>query len=69
MAHNLGSFAIHSNNFMHLPITQHEVAAAEYEIEPNLVSMVQGVQFGGYTSEDASMHLHNFTELCNMTRI
>ena len=69
MARNIGSFATPSNNFMREPITQPGVAAAEYEIKSNLVSMVQQDQFGGSASEDAGMHLHNFTELCNMTRI
>lgn len=50
-------------------IAQLEVAVVEYEIKPNLVSIVQHDQFGGSTSEDACMHLHNFTELCNMTHI
>ena len=63
MARNLGSFATPSNNFMREPIAQPDVAAAEYEIKPNLVSMVQQDQFGGSSSEDAGMHLHNFTEL------
>ena len=67
MARNLGSFATPSNNFMHEPIAQPDVAATEYEIKPNLVSMVQQDQFGGSASEDADMHLHNFSELCNMT--
>ena len=69
MVRNLGSFATPSNNFMREPIAQPDVAAAEYEIKPNLVSMVQHDQYGGSASEDADMHLHNFTELCNMTRI
>ena len=69
MAHNLGSFATPSNSFMREPIAQPDVAAAEYEIKPNLVSMVQQDQFGGSTSEDVGMHLHNFSELCNMTCI
>src|SRR3990170_3046060 len=69
MAHNLGSFATPSNNFMREPIAQPEVATAEYEIKPNLVSMVQQDQFGGSAFEDDGMHLHNFTELCNMRRI
>jgi hypothetical protein len=51
------------------PIAQSEVATAEYEIKPNLVSMVQQDQFGSSTSEDVGMHLHNFSELCNMTRV
>jgi hypothetical protein len=69
IAHNLGSFATPSNNFMREPIAQPEVAAAEYKIKPNLVSMVQQDQFGVSAFEYADMHLHNFTELCNMTRI
>ena len=51
------------------PIAQPDVAAAEYEIKPNLVSMDEQDQFGGSASEDAGMHLHNFTELCYITRI
>jgi hypothetical protein len=54
---------------MREPIAQPEVAADEYEIKPNSISMVQQDQFGGSTFEDAGMHLHNFTELCNMTCI
>src|SRR3989337_3170753 len=69
MARNLGSFATPSNNFMREPIAQPEVVAAEYEIKSNLVSMVQQDQFGGSASEDAGMHLHKFSELCNMTHI
>ena len=61
MAHNLGSFATPSNNFLRELIAQPEVAAAEYEIKSNLVSMVQQDQFGGSAYEDATMHLHNFT--------
>ena len=41
-------------------IAQPDVVAAEYEIKPNLVSMVQHDQFGGSPSEDAGMHLHIF---------
>ena len=40
MARNLGSFVTHNNNFMREPIGQPEVAATEYEIKLNLVSMV-----------------------------
>ena len=69
MAHNLGSFAAPRNSLMREPIAQPDVATAEYEIKPNLVSMVQQDQFGGSASEDAGMHLHNFSELCNMTGI
>ena len=69
MARNLGIFATPSNNFKHEPIAQPDVAAAEYEIKPNQISMVQKDQFGGSASEYGGMHFHNFTELCNMTCI
>ena len=69
MARNIGSFATPSNSFMREPIAQPDVVAAEYEIKPNLVSMVQHEQFGGSASVDVGMHLHNFSELCNMTCI
>ena len=31
--------------------------------------MLEHAQFVGSSSKDADMHLHNFSELCNMTRI
>ena len=40
---------------------------ANYEIKQNLLSLIQGNQFGGSSaSEDADMHLNTFTELCDM---
>ena len=54
---------------MRKTIAQPNVVVAEYEIKPNLVYMVQRDQFGGSAFEVAGMHLHNFTELCNMTHI
>ena len=69
MARKLKDFATPSNSFMREPIAQPNVATKKYEIKPNLVSMVQQHQFGGSTSEDVGMHLHNFSELCNMTHI
>lgn len=69
MARNIGSFATPNNSFMCEPIAQPNVVVAEHEIKSNLVSMVQHEQFGGSASEDVGMHLHNFSELCNMTCI
>ena len=60
MAHNLGSLATPRNTFMRGPIAQPDVASREYEIKPNLVSMVQHDQFGGSPFEHVGMHLHNF---------
>ena len=57
IARNLGSFAVPKDSFMREPIAQPDVAAAKYDIKPNLVSMVQQDQFRGFASEDAGMHL------------
>lgn len=51
------------------PISLPHVATEQFEIKPQLVTMVQQNQLGGLASEDAGMHLHIFTELCNMTPI
>jgi hypothetical protein len=47
MPRKLGDFAAPSNCFMREPIAQPDVAAEQYVIKPNLVSMVQQNQFGG----------------------
>ena len=64
-----GKFATPNDDYMRAPIAQPDIAAVQYEIKLNLLTMVQQNQFGGSTSEDAGMHLHTFTELCDMTRI
>ena len=65
----LGEYAIPNDDFIRAPITQPAVAAENYEIKPNLLSLVQQNQFGGSAAEDSGMHLNTFTEICDMMRI
>ena len=63
MAHKkLGEFATPNDDYLRAPITQPAVEAANYEIKPNFLTLVQQNQFGGSASEDAGMHLNTFTE-------
>ena len=50
------------------PVALPDIAAKQFEIKQHLVTMVQWNQFGGSLSEDIIMHLHTFTELCDVTR-
>ena len=65
----LGESAIPNDDFIRAPITQPAVTAENYEIKPNLLSLVQQNQFGGSAAEDSGMHLNTFTEVCNMMHI
>jgi hypothetical protein len=69
MAQNLEDFAAPNVNFMRESIAQPNVVAEQYEIKPNLVSVVQQDKSGDSAFEDAGMHLHNFFQLCDMTCI
>jgi hypothetical protein len=69
MAKKLGDFTTPNENFMRAPITLPNVTAEQFEIKPQLVTMVQQNQFGGSASKDAGLHLHTFIELCDMRRI
>lgn len=61
-------FATPNNDYMCALIAQHDVKN-ENGIKPNLLTMVQQNQFEGSAVEYASMHMHIFTELYDMTRI
>ena len=65
----LGEYAIPNDDFIRAPITQPAVTAENYEIKPNLLSLVQQNQFGGSVAENLGMHLNTFTEICDMMRI
>jgi hypothetical protein len=65
----LWEFTALNDDYLRAPITQLEVEAEHYEIKPNLLNLVQQNQFVGSTSEDTCMHLHTFTELCDMMHI
>jgi hypothetical protein len=65
----LGEYATPNDDYICAPITLPAIEAENYEIMPNFLSLVQQNQFGGSTSEDASLHLNTFTEICDMMRI
>jgi hypothetical protein len=65
----LGKYAIPNDDFIRAPITRPAVTSKNYEIKPNLLSLVQQNQFGGSAAEDSGMHLNTFTEICVMMRI
>jgi hypothetical protein len=70
MAQNgLGEYATPIDNFIHAPITHPAVEEEIYEINPNLLSLVQLNQFGGSAVEASGLHLKTFTELCDLMRI
>jgi hypothetical protein len=50
------------------PITSPEITAESFEVSPGLLNLITKEQFGGSTSEDASMHLHDFCEICDMQK-
>jgi hypothetical protein len=62
----LGEYATPNEDYIRAPITQPAVAAKNYEINPNYLSLVQQNQFGGLTSKDAGLHFNTFTEICDM---
>ena len=44
------------------------IAAEDYQISPQWISMVQRNQFHGNAHEDATQHLANFEELCLLSK-
>ena len=62
-------FATPNDDYLRAPISQPAVEAKNYEIKPNVLTLVQQNQFGDSASEDAGMHLNTFPEICDMMRI
>ena len=54
--------------FIANPITCPEIKVDSFEVSPGLLNLIAKEQFGGSASEDASMHLHNFCEICDMQK-
>ena len=54
--------------FIARPIATPEIKADSYEVSPILWNLITGEQFGGSAMEDASMHLHDFVEICDMQK-
>ena len=54
--------------FIANPITSPEIKAESFEVTPGLLNLIAKEQFGGSASEDASMHLQDFCEICDMQK-
>src|SRR5215203_4758457 len=64
----LCDFTSHNNSdFICTHIAPPATSAPSYEIKPALLNLVMKDQFSG-AGEDASLHLNNFIELCNMQK-
>jgi hypothetical protein len=57
-----------NDQFIARPITTPEIRAESYEVSPSLLNLITRKQFGGSAMEDASMHLHDFVEICDMQK-
>ena len=55
-----------NDHFIAKPITTPEITAESFEVSHGLLNLITREQFGGSASEDASMHLHDFCEVCDM---
>ena len=56
-----------NNDFICTPIAPPATSAESYEIKPALLNLVMKEQFSG-VGEDATSHLNNFVELCDMQK-
>jgi hypothetical protein len=54
--------------FIANPITSPEIKADLFEVYHRLLNLIAKDQFGGSASEDVSMHLHDFCEICDMQK-
>lgn len=57
-----------NDQFIARPITNPKIKAASFEVSPGLLNLIAKEQFWGSASEDASMHLHDFCEICDMQK-
>jgi hypothetical protein len=54
--------------FIANPITSRELKADSFKVCPGILNVIAKDQFGGSSSEDASMHLHDFYEIYDMPK-
>jgi hypothetical protein len=54
--------------FIAKPITTPEITTKSFEVSHGLLNRITRKQFGGSATEDASMHLHDFCETCDMQK-
>ena len=57
-----------NDQFIAKPITSPEIKADSFEVSPGLLNLICKEQFGGSASENASMHLHDFCEICDLQK-
>src|SRR4051812_35098271 len=57
-----------NNYFLSTPIAPPSADATFYEIKPALLNLVMKEEFSGASSDDATAHLNNFVELCEMQK-
>ena len=57
-----------NDQFIASPITNPEIKAESFEVSPGFLNLTAKEQFRGSASEDASMHLHDFCEICDMQK-
>jgi hypothetical protein len=57
-----------NSDFICTPIAPPAPAANFYEIKPALLNLVMKEQFSGACTDDATAHLNNFVELCEMQK-
>ena len=57
-----------NDQFIARPIATPEIKADSYEVSPSLLNLITREQFGGSAMEYASMHLHDFVEICDMQK-
>jgi hypothetical protein len=57
-----------NEHFIARPITTSDIQAESFEVSPSLLNLITREKFGGSAQEDASMHLHDFIEICDMQK-
>jgi hypothetical protein len=73
---NMGDQTTKLCNFTNAPnaqfiassITSPKIKADSFEVSLGLLNLIAKGQFGGSASEDASMHFHDFCEICDMQK-
>jgi hypothetical protein len=54
--------------FIAKPITSPDITVESFKVCPGLLNLICKDQFDGNAGEDASMHLHDFCEICDMQK-
>jgi hypothetical protein len=59
---------IPNKHFIARPITTRNIQAKSFKVSPSILKLITREQFGGSAQVDASMHLHDFIEICDMQK-